>query len=63
MWWLVCAAQRPVCPRSVARAHTEPLAGMCGECRGSGRQETGAITNLMSYWILGIPLAAYLAFK
>lgn len=34
-----------------------------GLLRGSGRQETGAITNLMSYWILGIPLAAYLAFK
>jgi MATE family multidrug resistance protein len=34
-----------------------------GLLRGAGKQETGAITNLLSYWCCGIPLAAYLAFK
>ncbi|PSC71531.1 MATE efflux family [Micractinium conductrix] len=33
-----------------------------GLLRGAGRQETGAITNLCSYWLLGVPMAAYLAF-
>ena len=31
--------------------------------RGSGRQETGAIANLCSYWLLGIPTAYWLAFR
>ena len=31
--------------------------------RGSGRQETGALTNIFSYWAVGIPSAAYLAFR
>lgn len=30
---------------------------------GAGKQGVGAITNLASYWIFGIPLAAFLAFK
>lgn len=34
-----------------------------GLLRGAGKQETGAVTNLLSYWCCGIPLAAYLAFK
>ncbi|KAL4443788.1 hypothetical protein ABPG75_011525 [Micractinium tetrahymenae] len=34
-----------------------------GLLRGSGRQETGAVTNLCSYWLLGIPAAAYFAFR
>lgn len=34
-----------------------------GLLRGSGRQETGAATNLCSYWLLGIPSAAFLAFR
>ncbi|KAL4858417.1 Protein DETOXIFICATION 1 [Chlorella vulgaris] len=34
-----------------------------GLLRGSGRQGTGAATNLLSYWCMAIPLAAYLAFK
>lgn len=40
-------------------AATSPLCG----CRGSGRQGTGAATNLASYWCLGVPLAALLAFR
>lgn len=31
--------------------------------RGCGRQLIGAVTNFMSYWLLGLPLAALLAFK
>jgi MATE family multidrug resistance protein len=34
-----------------------------GVLRGAGRQELGAIFNLVAYWILGLPLAGYLAFK
>lgn len=33
-----------------------------GLLRGAGRQGVGAITNICSYWLLGIPSAAYLAF-
>lgn len=32
-------------------------------CRGSGRQGTGALANLCSYWVLGIPSAYFLAFR
>lgn len=31
--------------------------------RGAGRQTIGAITNFISYWLLGLPLAALLAFR
>ncbi|PSC70154.1 MATE efflux family [Micractinium conductrix] len=34
-----------------------------GLLRGAGRQHLGAVTNLLSYWCCGIPLAAYLAFR
>ncbi len=34
-----------------------------GVVRGCGRQLIGAITNLISYWVLGLPLAALLAFR
>lgn len=34
-----------------------------GVLRGSGRQMLGAITNFWGYFIVGLPLAAYLAFK
>ncbi|EFN52897.1 hypothetical protein CHLNCDRAFT_26336, partial [Chlorella variabilis] len=30
--------------------------------RGAGKQKIGAITNVLSYWVLAIPLAYYLAF-
>ena len=32
-------------------------------CRGAGRQGTGAVANITSYWGIGIPLSAFLAFK
>ncbi|PRW56780.1 DETOXIFICATION 16-like [Chlorella sorokiniana] len=38
-------------------------AALQGLLRGSGRQGTGAVTNLCSYWILGIPAAYFLAFR
>ncbi|EFN53551.1 hypothetical protein CHLNCDRAFT_58521 [Chlorella variabilis] len=31
--------------------------------RASGRQKVGALTNIISYWLLAIPLAHYLAFQ
>lgn len=31
--------------------------------RGAGRQTVGAATNFVSYWLLGLPLAALLAFR
>ena len=34
-----------------------------GVVRGAGRQTIGAITNFISYWLLGLPLAALLAFR
>ncbi|KAL4427911.1 hypothetical protein ABPG75_002000 [Micractinium tetrahymenae] len=34
-----------------------------GLLRGAGRQHLGAVTNLISYWCCGIPLAAFLAFR
>lgn len=36
---------------------------MQGLLRGAGRQALGAVSNLLSYWLIGIPLAAYLAFR
>lgn len=33
-----------------------------GLLRGAGRQSLGAVTNLCSYWLLGIPMAYYFAF-
>jgi hypothetical protein len=30
---------------------------------GTGKQEVGALTNLISFWIIGIPLAYALAFR
>lgn len=38
-------------------------ASIGGALRGLGRQELGAIFNLVSYWCVGIPLAWSLAFK
>ena len=35
---------------------------MSGILKGSGRQLVGAVTNFVSYYIIGLPLAAYLAF-
>lgn len=34
-----------------------------GVLRGAGRQELGAIFNLIAYWAIGLPLAYMLAFK
>jgi len=34
-----------------------------GVLRGAGRQELGAMFNLVAYWVLGLPLAGFLAFK
>ena len=31
--------------------------------RGCGQQTTGAATNFVSYWAIGIPLSALLAFR
>eukprot|EP00879_Flechtneria_rotunda_P021271 GHRR01022410.1.p1 GENE.GHRR01022410.1~~GHRR01022410.1.p1 ORF type:complete len:217 (+),score=52.76 GHRR01022410.1:45-695(+) len=33
-----------------------------GVLRGSGRQMLGATINAIGYWVIGVPLAAYLAF-
>jgi multidrug resistance protein, MATE family len=38
-------------------------AAVAGVVRGAGRQTIGAITNFISYWMLGLPLAALLAFR
>ena len=56
----------PACPPSTT---CDSLLGdgtnavLQGLLRGAGRQETGALTNLLTYWCCGIPLAAFLAFK
>jgi multidrug resistance protein, MATE family len=34
-----------------------------GTLRGAGRQEIGAIANLSAFWLLGLPLAGFLAFQ
>jgi len=34
-----------------------------GILRAQGRQATGAVLNLVSYYIMGIPMGIYLAFK
>lgn len=34
-----------------------------GVLRGSGRQMLGAGINVIGYWVIGVPLAAYLAFR
>ena len=34
-----------------------------GVLRGAGRQAVGAVCNLVAYWMVGLPLAALLAFK
>jgi len=34
-----------------------------GVLRGSGRLVTGAVVNIIMYWLIGIPTAAFLAFK
>lgn len=47
----------------LSRRHTARPASLLLDCRGSGRQGTGALANLCSYWILGIPSAYYLAFR
>lgn len=39
------------------------LSGCAGVVRGAGRQTVGAATNFVSYWLLGLPLAALLAFR
>lgn len=31
-------------------------------CRGAGKQKVAALTNIVSYWVLAIPLAHHLAF-
>lgn len=36
---------------------------VAGVLRGSGRQLLGAAINGLGYWAIGIPLAAFLAFK
>jgi MATE family multidrug resistance protein len=36
---------------------------VAGVLRGAGRQELGAMFNLVAYWVLGLPLAGFLAFK
>ena len=33
-----------------------------GLLRGAGRQSTGALTNLCSFWLVGIPISYYLGF-
>ena len=38
-------------------------ATVAGVLRGAGRQELGAIYNLIAYWVVGLPLASLLAFK
>lgn len=38
-------------------------ATVAGVLRGAGRQEIGALYNLIAYWFVGLPLAALLAFK
>jgi MATE family multidrug resistance protein len=38
-------------------------AAVGGVLRGAGRQELGAIFNLVAYWVVGLPLAGLLAFK
>ena len=38
-------------------------ASVAGSLRGIGKQEVGALLNLVSYWGLGMPLAYVLAFK
>ena len=38
-------------------------ASVAGSLRGVGKQEIGALLNLVSYWGLGMPLAYILAFK
>lgn len=35
---------------------------VAGVLRGSGRQMLGASINGLGYWVIGIPLAAFLAF-
>jgi multidrug resistance protein, MATE family len=37
-------------------------AAMAGVLRGAGRQDVGAASNLAAYWLVGLPLAAALAF-
>lgn len=34
-----------------------------GVVRGAGRQNWAAATNLLVYWVLGVPLAVWLAFR
>ena len=36
---------------------------LAGVVRGAARQARGAKCNLVSYWVIGIPLAVVLAFK
>jgi multidrug resistance protein, MATE family len=38
-------------------------ATVAGVLRGAGRQELGAMFNLVAYWVVGLPLAGFLAFK
>jgi MATE family multidrug resistance protein len=34
-----------------------------GLLRGAGKQAAGAVTNVISYWLFGLPAAYYLAFR
>lgn len=54
------SAHDPVKPRVSSLYCRHACAGVV---RGCGRQLVGAITNLISYWVLGLPLAALLAFR
>lgn len=62
-WQVVRAAGR-VFPLLAAALPGDGMnAVLGGVLRGAGRQTLGAAMNLLTFWVLGLPLAALLAFK
>ena len=60
----VAAAAAPIFPIMAWCLIGDGLnATAAGVLRGAGRQELGAVFNLVAYWVIGLPLAGVLAFK